>query len=76
MQAVLKCDVCAIEAGAFETYDAWSDAASALRWEIGEDVAFLDGFSRLKIPVWDEGGNSAWPERFTAERDREAIVDA
>jgi hypothetical protein len=51
MQAVLKCDVCAVEAGAFETYDAWSDAASALRWEIGEEVVICAGcLGRARVP--------------------------
>jgi len=51
MQAVLKCDVCSTEAGAFESYDAWSDAASALRWEIGEDVVICAGcLGRARLP--------------------------
>ncbi len=37
------------------------------RTEIAEDRAFLDGFKRLKIPVVDEKGQSAWPERFAPE---------
>jgi hypothetical protein len=34
------------------------------RSEIGEERAFLDGFERLKIPILDEDGNSAWEERY------------
>lgn len=33
-----------------------------------EAAAFLDGFERLAIPLLDEKGASAWPERFSAER--------
>lgn len=35
------------------------------RGEIGEDRIFLDGYSRLKLPILDALGNSQWPERFT-----------
>lgn len=34
------------------------------RPEAGEERPFLDGFDRLEIPLLDEGGASAWPERF------------
>ena len=37
------------------------------RTEIGEDTVFLDGFTRLKIPVLDENGHSAWIERYSEE---------
>lgn len=37
------------------------------RVEIGEDREFLDGFTRLKIPVTDEKGVIAWPEKYDAE---------
>ncbi len=40
--------------------------ADAPRTEIGESRVFLEGFSRLTIPVL-ENGRSAWPERFTPE---------
>jgi hypothetical protein len=34
-----------------------------------EDQApFLEGFERLAIPLLDEKGDSAWPERFSPER--------
>lgn len=36
------------------------------RTEIGEDAPFLAGFARLVVPVVDEDGVSAWPERFSA----------
>ncbi|MBI4031060.1 MAG: phage terminase large subunit [Proteobacteria bacterium] len=39
--------------------------ADVPRGETGEERPFLDGFSRLSIPVTDEEGQSAWPERFT-----------
>lgn len=41
--------------------------AQEAREEIGEVTPFLDGFSRLTVPVEDESGASAWPERFPAE---------
>jgi hypothetical protein len=31
-------------------------------------AAYLAGFSRLRIPLLDEDGASAWPDRFTPER--------
>lgn len=37
------------------------------RLEIGEVTAFLDGYSRLEIPVLDEKGQSAWIEKFSDE---------
>jgi len=37
------------------------------RREIGEVAPFLEGFERLTIPLVDEQGNSAWPERFSAD---------
>ena len=33
-----------------------------------ETPPFLDGFLRLELPVFDDDGNSRWPERFSAER--------
>lgn len=32
--------------------------------ETGEEVAFLDGFTRLEIPILDAHGNPQWPERY------------
>lgn len=43
----------------------YSIYADEPRREIGEEQEFLSGFDRFVIPVLDEGGNSAWPERFT-----------
>lgn len=43
----------------------YSIYADAPRCETGEERPFLDGFSRKCIPVTDEAGESAWPERFT-----------
>jgi len=37
------------------------------RREIGETAPFLDGFRRLVLPVLDDQGRSAWPERFPPE---------
>ena len=39
--------------------------ADVPRSEIGEDRPFLDGYSRLNLPILDSLGNSQWPERFT-----------
>lgn len=41
--------------------------ADTPRPEAGEDRPFLDGFARLNIPVLDECGQSAWPERFMSD---------
>jgi len=38
-----------------------------MRVETGEERSFLDGFARLKIPVQDEAGTSAWPEKYNQE---------
>ncbi len=35
------------------------------RKEIGEDQEFLRDFERLKIPILDESGECAWPEKFS-----------
>lgn len=43
----------------------YSIYAEAARREIGEGQSFLQGYRRLEIPVLDEQGQSAWPERFT-----------
>lgn len=37
------------------------------RAEQGEERIFLEGFTRLILPICDEGGQSLWPERFTRE---------
>ncbi len=37
------------------------------RVELGEDAVFLSDFERLVIPVVDDEGVSAWPERFSIE---------
>lgn len=34
------------------------------RSEAAEETAFLDGFTRLQIPLLDGNGTSQWPERF------------
>lgn len=38
------------------------------RLEAGEGRPFLDGFTRLELPLIDAKGRSAWPERFPMER--------
>lgn len=38
------------------------------RLEAGEARPFLDGFRRLEIPLLDDMGASAWPERFPADK--------
>lgn len=37
------------------------------RAEAGEENIFLDGYKRKVVPVVDESGASAWPERFSPE---------
>lgn len=41
--------------------------APEARSEIGEDAPFLDNYQRLTIPIVDEVGASAWPERYSPE---------
>lgn len=41
--------------------------ADVPRIEVDEERVFLDGFKRLCIPLLDEEGNSAWPEKYSAE---------
>jgi hypothetical protein len=41
--------------------------AEELRHETGETRIFLDGFSRLKIPVLNKKGESVWPERYSVD---------
>ncbi len=38
--------------------------ADAARFELGEEQEFLRDFKRLKIPVLDEKGQSAWIEKY------------
>jgi hypothetical protein len=45
-------------------YSIYADEA---RREIGESRPYLGGFERLEIPLIDERGRSAWPERFPPE---------
>lgn len=44
----------------------YSIYADTPRREIGEERPFLDGFTRLKLPIVDGKGHSMWPERFGA----------
>ncbi len=37
------------------------------RTEIGEERAYLQDYRRLKLPIIDKAGKSAWPERYTLE---------
>ncbi|MDP2697576.1 phage terminase large subunit [Thalassospira sp.] len=43
-------------------YSIYADEA---RPETGEDAPFLAGFARFFLPVLDDAGQSAWPERFS-----------
>lgn len=45
----------------------WSIYAAEPRPEGEDPVPFLDGFSRLVIPLFDAEGRARWPERFTPE---------
>jgi hypothetical protein len=47
--------------------------ADVARGELGEDVAFLEGFSRLVQPVQTPEGHSVWPERFPIENINEIL---
>ena len=46
-------------------YTIYADQARA---EVGEQRPFLDGFQRLELPLLDQNGASAWPERFPLEK--------
>ena len=41
--------------------------AETARADAEEDAPFLAGFRRKMLPLIDEAGHSAWPERFTPE---------
>ncbi|MFH1805352.1 MAG: phage terminase large subunit [Pseudomonadota bacterium] len=43
-------------------YSIYADEA---RPETGEDAPFLTGFARFFLPVLDDAGQSAWPDRFS-----------
>lgn len=36
--------------------------------ETGDETPFLEGFTRLEIPALNAAGESAWPERFPADK--------
>ena len=42
----------------------YSIYARAARPEAGEEKPYLEGFARLEIPLLDDRGKGAWPERF------------
>ena len=42
--------------------------ANTARRDVGEDVAYLDGFKRLEMPILDTQGGSRWPERFSLKK--------
>jgi hypothetical protein len=44
----------------------YSIYADDIRHETGEVAPFLAGFDRLCLPIVDESGDPAWPERFSA----------
>lgn len=37
---------------------------------------FLKNFERLKLPIFDENGQSAWPERYSKERIEQYVQEA
>ncbi len=41
--------------------------ADQARFEIGEAKPFLDGYARLKLPILEPDGQSAWPERYSLD---------
>lgn len=43
-------------------YSVYADVA---RQELGETAPFLDGFTRLVLPIINASGKSRWPERFS-----------
>lgn len=43
----------------------YSIYADTPRSEIGEDHEFLKDYERLVVPVQDENGECAWPEKYT-----------
>ncbi|MBK1671175.1 hypothetical protein CKO28_24525 [Rhodovibrio sodomensis] len=45
--------------------------ADGPRREAGETRAFLDGFTRLTVPIQDADGTPAWPDRFPPAAIRE-----
>lgn len=45
----------------------YSIYADSPRREVGEEFPFLDGFDRLLVPILDDEGQSAWPERYARE---------
>lgn len=42
--------------------------AQEARRDAGEEVAYLDGFKRLEIPIYDSRGKSRWPQRFSQKK--------
>lgn len=38
------------------------------RRDMGEEQAYLEGFRRLEIPIFCDGGRSRWPERFPLQK--------
>jgi hypothetical protein len=52
-----------IYVGTPHTY--YSVYANVPRKEIGEDQPFLMDFKRMSVPIVDEAGKSAWPERYS-----------
>lgn len=39
-----------------------------VRHDMGEDQAYLEGFNRMEIPIFDPHGQSRWPERFSLKK--------
>jgi len=45
----------------------YSIYAKTPRADIGEEKSFLDGYARLEVPIMDEAGRAAWPEKYSIE---------
>jgi hypothetical protein len=44
--------------------------------ELGDQAPFLDGYTRLTLPLLDEGASSLWPDRFAPPAIRELRADS
>jgi hypothetical protein len=60
---VLTPDGTQLYIGTPHTY--YSIYADKVRLENDEETIFLDGFKRFSIPLFNEKGDSAWPEKYT-----------
>lgn len=46
----------------------YSIYSKVARRELGEEKPLLEHYQRLEVPILNEAGESAWPERFSRER--------